>query len=264
MSGTTIEIWYSLIQVHQMGFTQHFFANSLSFVALAMLVISLIRPLLRLALFGFVLIHVATIVHTFPTTANHHYLFTIVVFLLWLFDPRKPQEAKWALGSIQLLFIIMIVWAGAQKMLHGYYLTGGFFAFRIAHSPHFLEFLSFILPAEELQRLSELRGRVGDGPYRLTSIQGLVFSNLAYIVELILPLGLFWQRTRRVSILALFVFIALTQAAARELTFGLFFVATLFLFEKKNINRFCFPLFATAYLYLLAARLELVPLFLFY
>ena len=60
------------------------------------------------------------------------------------------------------------------------------------------------------------------------------FSNITWLAELILPLGLLWQRTRATAmVMTILLFVAI-QLGAREVFFGGMMVGLLLLFSRRD------------------------------
>ena len=107
---------------------------------------------------------------------------------------------------------IGVFWAGAMKLYYGYWLEGEFLAYRIATDPGFARVLGILVPDGELSRLLGLGTALGAGPFRADAPQLILVSNITWLAELILPLGMLWQRTRAtamVTTILLFVAIQL-------------------------------------------------------
>ena len=110
----------------------------------------------RLAASGALLLLVGHVVATFPQTHNHMFLNVVVLGLIVFLREDVPVERQRLLQAARGLVIIVCCWAGLQKMLHGYYFRGTFFAYAMLHIRRFGAFFSMVAPADEWARLTSL------------------------------------------------------------------------------------------------------------
>jgi hypothetical protein len=191
------------------------------------------RPASTLA---FVLL-LGVVVSAFPENANHQFLSLLLLILVLLVDSHGPEadrDAVVALQSMRWIAVIGVVWAGAMKLFYGYWVGGEFLAFRVALDPGFTRILGFLVPDAELSRLLALGTDVGAGPFRADAPLLILVSNLTWISELILPLGLFWSRTRATAMIATILLFVAIQLGAREVFFGGLMVGLLLLFAQRD------------------------------
>jgi hypothetical protein len=172
----------------------------------------------------------------FPMAGNHLHIHAIIFTLLALLDPKVEVEREWLLGALKWLLLVILFYSGLQKLLHGHYLNGEFFAYTISESASFRQFLRWVLPAGEVERIVQYGWAVGTGPYRLYSPTGLFISRAAVAAEMLLPLLLWFRRTRVAGIVAAAAFIVVIELAARELYFGLLFLNLLLLFAPAGLH----------------------------
>ena len=193
----------------------------------------------------------------FPLSANHYYLEVLHAFFLTL-PGEDAREEDLLLRAVRMTVVVGLIASGVQKVLHGYYFGGEFLCFMLAHDPRF-EVLKHLVPASEHLRLQAIETAVGAGPYRVDSWPLLAASNLTYILEIVLPIGLLLQRTRAAALCASIAFIFAIEVAARELFFGALMISSLLLFARSDLHRRLMPFFAALCLYLLATSLGLLP-----
>jgi len=145
--------------------------------------------------------------------------------------------------------VIGVFWAGVMKVYYGYWLGGEFLALRVATDPGFTWALGFLVPEPELSRLLDLRMEVGAGPFRADAPLLILVSNVTWVCELVLPLGLLWARTRWISMVAaILVFVAI-QLGAREVFFGGLMVGLLSLFARRDGPAILLPWITGLYLF---------------
>ena len=218
----------------------------------------------RAALFGLMVIQLFRTFASFPMTANHVFLQLFLLIMIVSCDFEKEEEQSLFLGSARWLFIIVFFYSGVQKLVHGYYFQGEFFAYHLARES-FAFGLAPFMSSEELQRFTvEFTGAVGDGPYRFESLPIRVLSNAAYLVEIAIPAFLFMRRTRSLAVLATAVFLLVTELMAREFHFGLIFANGLLLFPPSDFNRKLLVPFAVVYVWMMLVSVNVVPEVTFY
>jgi hypothetical protein len=191
----------------------------------------------RLASILAFLLLLGVVLSVFPANANHQFLALLLLILLLLGDSSGLEahaNAVAALQSIRWIAVIGVFWAGAMKLYYGYWLEGEFLAFRVATDPGFTHVLGVLVPDSELARLLGLGTDVGDGPFRADAPMLVLVSNITWIAELILPLGLLWRRTRAISMIATILLFVAIQLGAREVFFGGLMVGLLLLFARRD------------------------------
>lgn len=189
------------------------------------------------ALWCVFLVAAAAAYRKFPFTGNHAYLLALTSFVTALFGDRSEEDRVWRLGMVRLMFIITVFYTGLQKVLHGHYFRGETLSFYVAHVAEFRRFFSLFLPREEVERLTSYAMRPGDGPYRFTSPVGMIMTNMTWITEMFLPLGLLFRPTMRWAAAGLAVTVFMIELAAREWLFGIYFAACLLLFAPDRLMR---------------------------
>jgi len=185
---------------------------------------------------AFVLL-LGVVLSVFPDNANHQYLMLLLLLLVFLVDlcgPEADRNAVAALQSMRWIATIGVFWAGAMKLYYGYWLGGEFLAFRVATDPGFTRVLGLLVSDGELSRLLSLGTQVGAGPFRADAPLLVLVSNITWIAELVLPLGLLWPRTRAICMIATILLFVAIQMGAREMFFGGLMVGLLLLFAKRD------------------------------
>ncbi len=206
-------------------------------------------------------VSIIRIANQFPFSANHHYLELGVLALGTLFDDRKEGEAQLLLQSCRWLVVVVLFWAGLQKILHGYYFGGEFFSYAISQEVRFAQIFGILLPSDELIRLQSY-GRpapLDAGPFRTESWALLIVSNATYLMEIGVAIGLLLRRLRPFALCAAMALIVAIEVAAREVLFGALYLGLIALFSRRALNWRLLPMFAVLYAYLIAAGFGWVP-----
>lgn len=201
---------------------------------------------LPIALFGCVTV--------FPLLPNHTALATLVLGLL-AFLEIDGEEGALLLATLRWMTVLVFVWAGVQKLVHGLYFRGEFLTWMIAHGPDaWRGVFGLFVSAEEVARLAALpRFALDVGPYRIASLPLLVASNGVWVGEIGLGVGLLWRRLRLVAALGALALVLMIQSAPYEWMFALLYVELLLLFLPGAALARCLPVLLAIYLYLLAA-----------
>ena len=202
----------------------------------------------RLAASGALLLLVGHVVATFPQTHNHMFLNVVVLGLIVFLREDVPVERQRLLQAARGLVIIVCCWAGLQKLLHGYYFRGTFFAYAMLHSRRFGSFFSMVAPADESARLTSLDPTaLGSGPWVFESPSMLLLCNGVVFAEILIPLGLLHHRTRRPSVAALIALLVCIELAAHEFVFGMMYAYLAVLFLSAPAARRAFFFGATLF-----------------
>lgn len=197
-----------------------------------------------------------------PDTANHVFLEFFCLLFLCFADDSEPAECDMVIKACCSVFAIVLFYTGFQKVIYGQYFDGQFLAYAVATEDRFAAFLQYVVPANEFTRLRSLEpSTVGSGPFCFEAPWLIAACNSIYIVEMALPVLLQTQRFRGIACVGAILLIVLIELGAREIVFGILFIslATLY-FEKNWCGRFL-PLVIGVYTYLVAAQLDLVPIF---
>jgi hypothetical protein len=221
------------------------------------------RPALALAL----LLELCMVVVAFPDNANHQYLSLVCLTLLLLVGPGDASRSASLVGpgdasgspsapasdaivclqSIRWIVLGGFFWAGVAKILSGYWLDGGFLTWRAAIDPGFERVFAWLIPEAELARLTALENRPGAGPFRVDAPLLVVVSNLTWIAELVLPVGLLFQATRRAAVAASLGVLAAIQLGAHEVFFAGWMLAGFLLFLDRDRLSPLLPALALGY-----------------
>lgn len=166
------------------------------------------------------------VVSTFPTTANHGYAtWLLSAFALWMLHMREWDRPA-GLSLTRWLGVIIIVWSGAQKLLHGTYDHGEFLAYQVArHAGRFAGPLSVALPDAEMHRL--LSAQLSSKYFQFTSWQGLVLSVAIPCTECILGACLLHEKTRLTAAWISALMVLSIQLVAGEVTFAMVMLVVL-------------------------------------
>ena len=187
----------------------------------------------RRVFFGFALLQTWYVCYYFPLTGNHRYLEVLLAVLLGMFDERNAVERRLLLRAVRWTVVVVLFYSGLQKLTHGYFIDGQFLAWSLWRDS-FRTALAPLLPADELVRLTGYGALPGDGPYRVVSPLFVMLSNGVWLAEISLALALF-LRPRPVAWVLACVFMVGTQVVARELFFGIEFIAAILLFARRNV-----------------------------
>jgi hypothetical protein len=201
------------------------------------------------SMLAFILL-LGVVLSVFPDNGNHQYLALLLLILVWLGDSRGAEadrNAVAALQSMRWIAAIGVFWAGAMKLFYGYWLGGEFLAYRVATDPGFTLALGLLVPEGELSRLVGLGTDLGAGPFRADAPLLIAISNMTWLFELILPLGLLWSRTRAISMIATIVLFVAIQFGAHEVFFGGMMVGLLLLFGRHDHLAGALPWFTGFY-----------------
>jgi hypothetical protein len=171
---------------------------------------------------------------TFPSTANHTYI-SLAVLGMGLATTMLPvREAPSIFAVARWLAFSVLLWSGGQKLLHGTYDHGEFFAYQIARGePRFSAFWSLLLPADELSRLHALRsaGFAASG-IQMTYGPAIVLSMAIPLLEIATALLMTSRQTRRWAVIAALSLVLAIQLIASELTFAVVMCGLLTVFLR--------------------------------
>ncbi len=199
----------------------------------------------------------AEILWLFPSTPNHVFLTLVLVTLCGAFDLKKDRDSLLLLQALRWIAVIIFVWAGVQKALHGLYFHGEFLLWMIAQGvDRWADLFGWIISESELARITSLpRFIPGTGPYRVDSWLFVLVSNFVWIGEIALGLALLHRRTRQWAAAGAIALVFMIQAAPREFMFALLYASLLLLLFRGEPNRRLMPVFLGVYLCMLAALL---------
>jgi len=200
------------------------------------------------------LLELITVASVFPHNANHQFLAIALLALIALAHPGvgpgprpDPGDAGSAVASMRWIVLAGLVWSGVMKLAYGYWLGGEFLSYRIALDPGFARVFSPIVPDAEMARLLALENRIGAGPFRADAPLLVAVSNLTWIAEIALPIGLLVPRMRTFAMGALLALMVAIQVGARELFFAGLMLGGLLLFARRDLVRRLIPVAGVSY-----------------
>ena len=178
----------------------------------------------------------------FPDNANHQFLAVVLLALLFLVGDGTGEakgrparaDAVVCLQAIRWIVLGGFFWAGMAKLVSGYWFEGAFLTWRVATDPGFASVFAWLIPEDELARLAGLGRGPGAGPFRVDAPGLIVVSNLTWLAELVLPLGLLIPSTRRWALFASLALLAAIQVGAREFFFAGWMLAGFLLFLERD------------------------------
>jgi hypothetical protein len=193
----------------------------------------------------------------FPATPNHVFLTLVLLLLSCSFDTKKNGESLLLLQAFRWVAVIIFVWAGVQKALHGLYFRGEFLTWMIAHGvDRWADIFGWVISDSELARIRALPYLVPDsGPYRVDSWLFIVAANGVWVGEIVLGLAMLNSRTRGWAAIGAIALVFTIQLAPREFMFALLYTSLLLLLFRDQWNRKLMPLFLAVYACMLAALL---------
>ncbi len=160
------------------------------------------------------------LVSTFPVTANHAWLLLVLAAVLVSFSPLERHQRD-AFRTLQHLTALVILLTGVQKVLHGTWFQAQMMGDFIGAKAGFGILFGLLDPtgAEVIRQMTHIT--VGTGPIRSTAPLMLLVSNLTWILEILIPIGLMVPRTRALVAWMAIGFFFVIQLAALEFTFAI-------------------------------------------
>lgn len=177
---------------------------------------------------------VARLTVAFPHLYNHLFLEALLMGAAAIL-PGKDEDDAVFLQFTRATIVLVLVWSGVQKVLHGCYFGGEFLAVSIASNEHFAMPFTWIAPAEVARLRDLLPLQVGAGPFRLEPLPLVALSNLVWVAEIALPIALVVRQTRALAVVATLALLVAIESAARELVFGLLFAGGVLLFAQGRV-----------------------------
>lgn len=199
----------------------------ISLAILALLPAFFKRP--TLAAVASVLVHATSAVDKFPFTANHAgWAFVFGTSLLLWTGSANPARS---IALIRALVVILVGWTGIQKLVYGTYFEAEFLLVFANIKPSFQPLLAlFMSPDERSMFFRADYDTPGMVQYSTDNIALILVSNLTWVLEIALPIGLCFRRTRRLMAVVLIGFLGFIQLGARELVFATLALGTLSLY----------------------------------
>ena len=178
-------------------------------------------------------------------------------------DDRNEEHRLLQLRATRFIVVVVLFWSGLQKLVGGYWIRGQFLTFALGREP-FRGMLGWLVPADELTRLTSYTGAIGDGPYLVEAPLLTVASNAVWVAEIALGLLLLLPACRRFAWPAACLFVLALELVARELMFGVEFCAAVALFSRRDrLTRWVVPVAVFLGL-LVLVRLGWLPAVLFH
>jgi len=201
----------------------------------------------------------------FPNVANHLWIETLMLVVLLMLGDSEEDNTLYRQFACWLSFIVLF-YTGLQKLWYGTYFDGQYLATKIALFHHFRDFFAIVVPQQEIERLqSYVPIQAGSGPFLINSLPYLVVINSVWITEMLAGVLLFFRRTRMAGfVFGMFVIIGI-EVVAREIFFGVLFVAILLAFLRADyVRRLLLPA-TLLYVYLICVHyFTWLPRFTFY
>ena len=176
----------------------------------------------------------------FPNTPNHRLLELVPLGLAGLTCSQSAVERRVFFSFIRTFALVVLFYAGVQKLLLGTYFEGQYLAYKTYATPSFQNVAHLWCSQAELQYFQSLpwppyAGLTG---FKLKTWYGLLISNLTWVLELVLPLLVVFSAKRQVWLVITLLFAARFQLAALEAEFFLMMLILLSLYfndahEKK-------------------------------
>lgn len=201
------------------------------------------------ALLAALVLEIGTVVSVFPHNGNHQYLAIVLLALITLAFSKVashsnatgasgwqalPRDARAAISAMRWVVLLGLAWSGVMKLRYGLWFGGEFLSYRIATDPGFARVFAAIVPDAELARLVALENQIGAGPFRAQVPLLVAASNLTWLAEIALPIGLLVPRTRGLALLATIGLMLAIQAGAREFFFAGIMLGGLLLFARRD------------------------------
>lgn len=195
--------------------------------------------------------------------ANHYHLNTLALvitstalLLIQIVSRQQRRDAdtrqiSWdTIYLLRWLVVYLMLWTGLNKLIYGTYFQGEYLAYVLvrelgetAKRSSFLEFYSYLLPAQELE---QLQGNV-TGPFRFQSPLAVVGANLVYLLEITAGLFLLIPKTRIIGAWLTFAVLVGIEIAAREWVFGSLLCQLILLFFPQFFLKHGFCLMCVSY-----------------
>ncbi len=150
------------------------------------------------------------ILATFPDVANHTWGLSLTLLVLGLCDERDQKQRQYAMLIITVLVASIFAYSGLQKMLSGLWFEGEMPAWLASSDPTRFALLSSIADATgQTPSSGEWSGALALG-----------VSNLVWVGEIAIGVGLMTRRFRRSAAVAAVVLLVLIEVDAKEFHFG--------------------------------------------
>ena len=210
----------------------------------------------RLALLIALPLQLYQVYEKFPAVANHLWVETLLLLALLLVAESDDDNVLYRQFACWLA-VIVFFYSGLQKFWYGTYFDGQYLATKIALFEHYRVFFAWFVPAEDIARLQSYAPLyAGAGPFRIESLSYLVVVNLVWITEIVAALLLLFRRTRFWGLVFGLLVILGIELVAREVFFGVLYVAVCLAFLRRDGVRWLIPAAAALYVYLILTTIE--------
>jgi hypothetical protein len=198
---------------------------------------------------------------TLPATPEHVLLGAFCLTLFVVVDDRRPAQAAALRQALVWAVVLVIAWAGLQKLVHGAWTDGTFLSVAIATGGPTGAVFEWAVPPAEVERLRSLDPTLaGEGPFRAAAPLLVAIGNGIWVLQLLLPLGLLHRATRVPAVAAtlglVFVF---DLFASREILMSLLLSTLLVLAAPRRWLEHAFWPVVAVYVLGLAIAMGLVP-----
>lgn len=198
----------------------------LAFLHAAVVPLAALRPRAGLAIIA--ALGAWQCVSTFPRTGNHVFLGVVVSLLVALLDEHEALDRQLRRRLLLALPLVVFVWSGVQKLVHGYWFEGQFLAWAAVSRVDIALVMRPLLEDGVAAQLASLpRTAERAGPFRLPGVWAWA-ANAVWLVELASPAALLPLGGRAARWLLLTLTWAL-QVLAHEWEFALLFTNVLLL-----------------------------------
>jgi hypothetical protein len=190
----------------------------------------------------------------FPAIPNHGYVLCVALFVGAIYDTEHPGERLAMSDGFRYLGAIVLFWSGVQKLLGGTWTQGQLLAYEIGHSSRFSGLFGWLVTRSERHAFRT------NGPF-LASGPLVVVSNLVWVLEIAVGLGLLSGHARRrktAAVVALIVLVGI-EVVAREGVFGILMAALLLSAADARLRARWLWFVVPIELLAIGGRLSLVP-----
>jgi hypothetical protein len=195
---------------------------------------------------------------SFPMGSNHFGVEFLCVFFVALFGNAEREARPLLVTGLRWLFIWVFFFSGVQKLLHGTYFHGEYFAGVLAYGD--ARFWWALEPLLSQADIANLKSGPENAEIVLHSVPALVLSNGIWVGEMLIGVLLVWRRTRPWATILAAVGMLGIEWAARELMFGVLAINLIALFAPAQWSRRAFWLAAAVYAVVIGGLLLGTPL----
>jgi hypothetical protein len=217
------------------------------------------RRFMRPVAIGLALVQCVRFSLTYPDVSNHYLVECLTVLVFAAVDLTRDEERELCGSALCWLVVVVLLISGLQKCLHGLYFKGQYLAYMVATTDRFRRFFAPLLPATELMRLDAFRAGPQHGHYRVDSLSFMVVSNLVWLSEMAVGVGLLVRRARPLALIGGLILMLGILGSSNELFFDTLFINLMLLFARANLIGKLMPLTLVAYGYYLSVGLGIVP-----